>query len=133
MLQNYALSLKWNNCANEAIMKIITMQKTSVASWFTYTFNSVIHFANFNTSVFSRVVIINNTLELQDTFHYQGSLGAWFCIPVFLLKSLKLFEQVLLAACEPEPKYRSNPASRYPRSVTADLRSSECKPEMNIM
>lgn len=39
-------------------MKIITMQKTSVTSWFTYTFNSVIYFANFNTSVFSRVVII---------------------------------------------------------------------------
>lgn len=39
-------------------MKIITMQKTSVASWFTYTFKSVIYFADFNTSVFSRVVTI---------------------------------------------------------------------------
>lgn len=80
------------------IMKIITMQKTSVTSWFTYTFNSVIYFANFNTSVFSRVVIIIIPCSYRIPFIPKDPQGPDSATLMHIGSSAEVLETIWISA-----------------------------------
>lgn len=93
------------------IMKIITMQKTSVTSWFTYTFNSVIYFANFNTSVFSRVVIIIISCSYRIPFIPKDPQGPDSATLMHIGSSAVVLEMIWISApCSmcTKPSYRSS-------------------------